>query len=348
MIFVAIFMSASGRITTGFFALPWACTRLPLAAALEKQIGAGRYDRIILTGMGSSFNAAYPTVIRLCGQPLPVQFVNAAELLHETHGMISPRSLLWINSQSGRSAEIVQLLNGLTTRPPASILAFVNDASSPLASRADSWLEIHAGAEASVSTKTYINMLAANLLAAVQLTGGDLEPTIRDLQLAAGAIETYLKDWQTRLDEFEVVLGEFDQLVFLGRGASMSAVWNGSLINKEAARSSFEGMHAADFRHGPLELVSSGFVAVIFAGSHKTADLNRRLALDIIAYGGRVLWVDSVLDHQLSTVLLPQTSELARPLMEILPMQILILVMAKRKGLEAGLFRHVGKITATE
>jgi glucosamine--fructose-6-phosphate aminotransferase (isomerizing) len=128
----------------------------------------------------------------------------------------------------------------------------------------------------------------------------------------------------------------------------MSAVWNGALINKEAARSSFEGLHAAYFRHGPLELVSNGFVAVIFAGSPETADLNRRLALEIISYGGRVLWVGSAPDPELPTLLLPQAPEMARPLMEILPMQILTLVMAKRKGLQAGKFRHIGKVTDSE
>jgi glucosamine--fructose-6-phosphate aminotransferase (isomerizing) len=174
------------------------------------------------------------------------------------------------------------------------------------------------------------------------------ELAIRDLQLAATAMETYLTDWQTRLDELDSHLGEFERLVFLGRGASMSAVWNGSLINKEAARSSFEGLHAADFRHGPLELVSDGFVAVIFAGSLQTADLNRRLALEIISYGGRVLWADSSPDPELPTLLLPQTPDLARPLMEILPLQILTLVIAKHKGLQAGQFRHVGKVTDTE
>jgi glucosamine--fructose-6-phosphate aminotransferase (isomerizing) len=128
----------------------------------------------------------------------------------------------------------------------------------------------------------------------------------------------------------------------------MSAVWNGCLINKEAAKSSFEGMNSADFRHGPLELVAPGFTALIFAGSPLTAGLNRKLGLEIISHGGRVLWVDSTPDGELPSLVLPKVSELARPIMEILPLQMLTLVMSGRKGMEAGHFRYVGKVTDRE
>ena len=40
----------------------------------------------------------------------------------------------------------------------------------------------------------------------------------------------------------------------------MGAVWNGALINKEAAKFSLEGMHAADFRHGLLEYPRPGLL----------------------------------------------------------------------------------------
>jgi glucosamine--fructose-6-phosphate aminotransferase (isomerizing) len=315
---------------------------------LHQDLKSGKFERILVTVMGSSLNAAYPGVIELCGQPVPVQYVNAAELLHFMDKMVGSRTLLWLNSQSGRSAELVHLLDHLTIRTPASILGFVNDETSPMASHADVCLFIHAGPEATVSTKTYVNMLAANLLAAVQLTAGDLETALKDLLTAADAMETYLSEWQARIDGLDAVLDEFNQLFILGRGASMSAVWNGSLINKEAAKSSFEGMNSADFRHGPLELVSPGFAALIFAGSPLTSELNRNLGLEIISHGGRVLWVESTPDPELPTLLMPKTSDLARPLAEILPLQMLTLVMARRKGLQAGRFRYVGKVTDRE
>jgi glucosamine--fructose-6-phosphate aminotransferase (isomerizing) len=207
--------------------------------------------------------------------------------------------------------------------------------------RADICVPIHAGEEATVSTKTYINMLAVNLLAAIQLGGGDaheVRSAIQEMRAAAGAMELYLVDWEARLHELGSLLGDFDQLFLIGRGASMSAVWNGSLISKEAA----------DFRHGPLELVDRGFAALILAGSDQTSALNRELAREIISYGGKAIWVNSSPDSEIPTIVLPPVGDLARPLVEILPMQMLTLAMANRKNIEAGKFRHVSKVTDRE
>jgi glucosamine--fructose-6-phosphate aminotransferase (isomerizing) len=168
------------------------------------------------------------------------------------------------------------------------------------------------------------------------------------MRATAQAMQSYLRDWNTHVQELDTLLGDFDQLFLIGRGASLSAVWNGSLINKEAAKCAFEGMHAADFRHGPLELVAPGFAALIFAGSSQTSGLNRALAREILSYGGKAIWLDSVPDPDLPTLLLPEASELTRPVVEILPMQLLTLVMANRKGIEAGAFRRVSKITDRE
>jgi glutamine---fructose-6-phosphate transaminase (isomerizing) len=316
-------------------------------AALDR-INLADFDRVIISGMGSSYFAAYPGWIELSKQATPAQLLNAAELLHSLSGMIGTRSLLWLNSQSGRSAELVHLLEHIAARPPARLLTFVNDIASLMGERGDVCVPIHAGKEAMVSTKTYTNMLAVNLLAAIQLRGGNVDLAIQEMRAAADSMESYLVHWEARVQELDAALGQFDQLFLIGRGTSMSAVWNGSLINKEAARYAFEGMHAADFRHGPLEIVSEGFAALIFAGSGQTSASNRDLAREIISYGGKVIWLDSVPDPEIPTILFPETSALARPLVEILPMQMLTLAMAQRKNLEAGKFRHVSKITDRE
>ena len=318
------------------------------SASALKNIDLADFDRVIISGMGSSYYAAYPALVELSGPSVPVQFVNAAELLHCLYTMIGARSLLWLNSQSGRSAELVSLLERIKHEPPARLLAFVNDVASPMGQRADICVPIHAGEEATVSTKTYGNMLAVNLLAATQLTGGALDRASSEMRATAHVMEFYLKDWQEHVQELDTLLGDFDQLFLLGRGTSMSAVWNGSLINKEAAKSAFEGMHAADFRHGPLEIASEGFAALIFAGNVQTSVLNRELAREILSHGGKVIWLDSSPDLEIPTILLPESSELTRPLVEILPMQMLTLVMANRKQIEPGKFRHVSKITDRE
>jgi glutamine---fructose-6-phosphate transaminase (isomerizing) len=198
---------------------------------IHERLQRGNFDRILLSGMGSSYYASYLALIQLASQRVPVQLVNASELLHSLRGMIGTRSLLWLNSQSGRSAELVHLLEQISSQPPACILTFSNDLTSPMAEHADVCLPIHAGVEATISTKTYVNMLAINLLAAIQLLNSDLDSAVLEMYAAADAMEMYLANWEVRLQELDSLLGNFGQLFLIGRGSSMSAVWNGSLIN---------------------------------------------------------------------------------------------------------------------
>ena len=315
---------------------------------IQQHLKEDRFDRIIITGMGSSRNASYPAYLQLATLPIPVLFVNAAELLHYFSGQIGPRTLLWLNSQSGRSAELVHLLERIQAIPPACILASVNDENSPVAHAADICLPIHAGTESTVSTKTYVSTLATNLLAAIQLIGQDVDTHKNQLLSGVENMESYISDWDSHVAHIDSLLGDFKNLYVIGRGASMSTTWTGALICKEAAKYSVEGMNAADFRHGPLELASSNFIAIIIAGSPDTSLLNRKLANDIVKYGGRAIWLDSTPDANLPTIIHPTTSDLMRPLVEILPLQLLTLALAERKKIQPGQFRVVGKVTANE
>src|SRR6266496_4470975 len=78
----------------------------PFAAAIQR----GDFDRIVLTGMGGSLYASYPTWLTLAAAGLPALWVDTAELIHHTPGIVTPRTLFWLFSQSGKSAEIVSAL----------------------------------------------------------------------------------------------------------------------------------------------------------------------------------------------------------------------------------------------
>ena len=91
-------------------------------------------------------------------------------------------------------------------------------------------------------------------------------------------------------------------------------------------------MNAAGFRHGPLELVSPHFVALIFSGSPTTSALNRKVATYIVKHGGCALWLDTVEDTQLPIIIYPDSADLLQPLVEILPLQLLITVVKLMGG----------------
>lgn len=316
---------------------------------LKQRIEKGEFDRIIISGMGASYYAAYPAYLILTQLPIPVMFVNAAELVNYLPDQIGPRTLLWLNSQSGHSAEVVHLIEKFQKSDIGGLIACVNDLDSPLAHAADYCWPIFAGEEATVSVKTYTNMVAVNKILSLLITSN---PNISQLKSAleetADKTQKFLVDYKNYQTWLANSIENADTLFFLGRGASMAAVWTGSLINKEAAKCSFEGMNSADFRHGPMEMVREGVSVIIFAGDRISRPLNHQLACEIQQFGGNVTWVDYKPDPDLPTFLLPDVPEDFRPVVEILPMQLITMIMAEKQGFEPGIFHIVGKITTVE
>lgn len=324
----------------------------PLARALA----AGKFDRIILTGMGASYYAAYPVSLILARCGLPVLWMDTAELLHYSRFAISPRTLLWAISQSGRSAEILALLDWLREVPPAALLAVVNDLDSPLAQSATHLLPINAAPERTVSTRTYLNSLALGQLVALQLLGQSLDQGMAQLQAVSAAIAVYLSSWPAPLEELATAVREPGHLFLLGRGPSLASANSGALVAQEAAKYPACALQAAEFRHGPLELCGPQLTALVFGGSPATRDLNLRLFDDLRARDAHALWLDPEDGATRTTPTVPDELRLPMPpaqgiglpLAEIVPMQLLSVYLARLTGVEPGAFLHIGKVTDHE
>lgn len=295
------------------------------------------FGRVILTGMGASLYALYPAFLELAAAGLPVWCIEAAELLSQADGLITPDSLLWVTSQSGRSAEIAALLE--QPRRPRAILGVTNETVSPLAAAADAVIELRSGAEHTVGTRSYLNSLAAHLLAtavAVQ------QPVPPELYQMPRRLATYLGQWDAQLNAWDRAVTE-NVLFAVGRGASLAAAQTGALIVKEAAKAPMEAMSAPQFRHGPLELADDRTCIIVLAGAAADLAPNDRLVADLLAVGANVvrLPAPSAAGPQLPMAQADQV----RPIAEIVPFQLLSVLLAERQGLEPGAFRQIGKVT---
>jgi glucosamine--fructose-6-phosphate aminotransferase (isomerizing) len=292
--------------------------------------------------MGGSLFASYPTWLMLANAGLPALWVDSAELIHHTPGLITSKTLFWIFSQSGKSAEIVSALD----LKPATLLATVNDLESPLAKAAQYQVPIHAEVEKTVSTRTYVNTLAVGQLAALTLLGKDIESARKELLQTASAMETYLASWESRVQELGKVIGFPKHLAILGRGASLASTYAGALILSEASKYMATPYQAGEFRHGPLELATPELTALLFAGPQETRDLNLLLLKDLRGYQVNAFWVGS--EKNQWQVEIPSVPAIGLPLMEILPLQLLSIHFAEQIGIEPGYFFRSGKITLAE
>jgi glutamine---fructose-6-phosphate transaminase (isomerizing) len=321
-------------------------------ALLTAAVQRGDFDRLVLTGMGGSLYACYPAWQLLAAAGLPAIWMDTAELIHHTPGLVTSRTLLWLFSQSGKSAEIVSALDFNRLQQPAGLLATVNDLESPLAKAVlsfhgpSAFLPIHAETEKTVSTRTYTNMLAVGQLGALTLLGREIESARKLIQQTTVLMGDYLSTWQERVRGLGERIGLPKRLALLGRGSSMAAVYTGSLILGEAAKFMATPYPAGEFRHGPLELANPDLTALLFAGPEETRDLNRRLFQELRGYQVNAYWIGA--DSNEWQIDLPDAPAIGRPLMEILPIQLLSIHLARQIGVEPGEFFHSGKVTLSE
>jgi len=312
------------------------------------RLRSGDFQNVILTGLGSSNNGTYPAYLQLCQLDMPVNHWTTAELLHYGMNQITEKTLLWITSQSGQSAEIVHLVEKFAALRPGCVVALTNDTNSVLARAADVVMDMKAGNEYSVATKTYVHTLAIAALMATQLGGGDVAQAQQELLDSCALAEEYISHWQSHKKEIDELIGEFSDAMIMGRGPSMAGAWNGSLNQKEAARVIIEGINSAEFRHGPLELAAPGFILFALEGSAQTSAMNHALAKEVVEAGGKAIWIGQHKSDCLPTIQIPAVPEIALPISEILPFQMLTLILAERQGIPPGQFRHIGKVVLIE
>lgn len=315
----------------------------PELHAIAASLATGGFRRILLTAMGGSLHALYPLHLALTEAGFICQMEETSELLRYQPAILGPNTLVIVASQSGRSAEILTLLDHANG---ATILAVTNYGDSPLAQRAHATVLMAAGVESSVSCKTYLATLVALRWLAAELTGASSASVMDALARAAEAARSYLDRWRAHVDFFAERLARTRQVFLAGRGDSLATARYGGLTLKESAHFPAEGMSCAAFRHGPFEVVAPRVFVLIFTGDVRTAGLNRLLAADIRQAGGDAELID--FDAAQPAFRLPAVPEAARTLLEPLPVQMMSLVFAARDGREAGNFVHLTKVTVVE
>jgi len=312
--------------------------------ALASRLNRGKFQRVVLTGMGSSFHALHPLNLQLIGYGFTAIMVETSELIHYKTRFFDPKTLIVAVSQSGQSVEMLRLaeINGKRS----SVIAVTNTPDSPLGKHATAALYTKAGREFSVSCKTYVAALMALKWLGDTLCERDAGQSRRELKNAPGAVAAYLADWKEYVNRLAEHLNRIRHLFFVGRGASLAAVGTGALIVKESDHFHAEGMSSAAFRHGPMEMLSEETFVVVFSGDDRTRALNHRLLADIQQEGGRAELVGET--AALECFRLSHSGGSIRPILEILPIQMITLALAACVGREPGRFELASKVTTTE
>jgi glucosamine--fructose-6-phosphate aminotransferase (isomerizing) len=322
-----------------------------LAAALPVDplpgVDPGDYQRIVLTGMGSSHFAALPTWRRLTAAGYPAWWVSTTQLL-DTPGLVTRDTLLIVTSQSGASGEITAVLpGGAVLAHPRTLVGVTNNPAGPLAAAADLTLLLHSGSEATVSTKTYLNSLAVHNAIAAALTGGDPSATGSLARRAASAAETYGSQPEIRAAAKQYLCFDSPRIALIGKRDHTATALLGGLILKEAAKVPAEGYSGGEFRHGPLEIAGPGLTAVLIGLENADNDTSlSRLAAELAATGALVLTLGNTAVDGCIRIPLPPPDGLTELAVGAVALEELSVELARAEGIVPGEFRFGRKITS--
>ena len=311
---------------------------------LARRLNTGSFRRVVLTGMGSSYHGLHPLYLRLVGHGLTPVMVETSELIHYQRRLFDSRTLVIAVSQSGRSAEIVSMLKVNRRRSP--VIAVTNTPDSPLGRHADATVLTRAGEEFSVSCKTYVAALIALQWVADILCEKTLRRTRRELASAAPLASKYLAGWKKHVASMAERLRDIRTLYLVGRGSSLAAVGTGGLIIIESDHFPAEGMSSAAFRHGPLEIVNAETFVLVFSGDAQAREMHRKLMKDVRKRNGKGQLAGD--DGTLPALRFAAAPDSIRPVLEILPVEMVTLALAALSGREAGRFESATKVTTTE
>jgi len=314
--------------------------------------------RLVVTGMGSSFDAGHALVAALGPAGIPVRHLNAAELLHFGLPTLDARSTLVVVSQSGRSVEIVRLLERIGERPVRPfVVGITNGLANPLADGADVALDMVVGEELGPATMTFAaSLVVLDAVARALLAGEAAQPeaiaeaVAADTDTAAAAMDRVLARRAAITDHLIEWHDGRPTVVIVSRGAGRAASDMASLTLKEVAAVAAESLIAADFRHGPLELVGEELAVAFIDIEPATDAIDRSFARELDAGPASVITVGRGAADETAgrTIALGPIDGPIAAAVAVVPFQLLARELAIARGREPGRFVHAAKITMTE
>lgn len=303
-------------------------------------------ERVLITGIGASMFASIALENFLCSRGADAVVVEAGEMLHYRRNGYRNAVIVAV-SRSGESIEITKILQSLKGRYP--IIGVVNEPASILSREAD--VSIHVGSlhDEMVAIQTYTGtLLALRLLGSAVVN--ELDMALAETEAILPVFSDFVARCFADLYEWDSFL-EADSIVhLLGRGPSCASASEGALLLNEIAKIPAVGMPVASFRHGPVEVVDSGFRGLVFAPSGCTRELNLALAQDLTRFGGRVRVIGPPQSDAsgLEWLRTPDIAEIVSPLFQIVPVQIAALRLAQLRGIPVGTFRFAPQVARDE
>ena len=325
------------------------------------------FEQIKIIACGTSWHAALAgkhMIEKLARIPVEVDY--GSEFRYRDP-IISAKTLTVVISQSGETADTLAAQREAKSKG-SKTLAICNVVGSMITREAAGTLMTHAGPEIGVaSTKAFTCQLTALFILAMYLgqARGTLKPEesqklMHDLLQLPAKMEHMLTDTAI-YEDLEKKLYRATDFLYLGRGIHFPIALDGALKLKEISYIHAEGYPAGEMKHGPNALIDSNLPVVVLAtrdpGSEESKTRYEKTLSNIQEVKAREgivvaiccdqdeMEVRKVADH---VVVIPSTSELLLPILEVVPLQLIAYHVAVRRGCDVDQPRNLAKSVTVE
>ena len=306
-----------------------------------------KYDEIDIVACGSAYHAGLVgkyMIEKLCN--IKVNVCIASEYQYDKH-FFKGKTLVIAISQSGETADTKKCVN-IANDMGVDTLGIVNVKGSSIARICKHVIYTLAGPEIAVATtKAYLAQITTLILLAVKNSKEKIN--IEDLQKLPYYIETLINKDYTSLAN---MLMTKDDIYFIGRGIDYALCMEGSLKLKEISYIHSEAYAAGELKHGTISLISEGTPVIVVATSDELYLKTISNAKEVKARGAFVILVtdkevinEGVYDELIS---IPKVTEELRPILTIIPLQLISYEVAKLRGNDIDKPKNLAKSVTVE
>ncbi len=291
-------------------------------------------NKIFLVACGSSYHAClyakylFSNLKKLFIPIIASEFENFLNLIDN--------DLVIAVSQSGETADV---LNAVKLAKKAKIFSIVNNPLSSLARMSEVKLNLNAGIEYGVAaTKTYIAQLALFYYLYCLLSGKKFNKE---------ELKNYLYDLTARsrrifISKVAEKLKNEKNVFLIGRGINYVTALEGALKLKEITYIHAEALAGGELKHGTLALIEKNVPIIAFIDNYTKEKIISNIQ-EMKARGAFIISI-SPFDHESFDIWIKvPEANLANPIVQIIPIQLLTYEIAIKKKLDPDKPRNLAK-----
>lgn len=309
----------------------------------------GKFNYALIAARGTSDNAArYAQYIFGAFNQIPVALATPSLFtVYKKPPKLSDALVIGI-SQSGQSPDIVAVLEHAKAQGQPT-LCITNVPDSPLGNMADFVIPLHCGKEMAVAaTKTYTASLTTLAMLSIAMAGdserekslAELPPKLEETIAMANA--TNAKTCRYRYIEHSVVIG---------RGFNYCTAFEVALKIKELSQVVTVPYSSADFKHGPIAAVHTGFPVILIAPSGEMFEQMIEFSSKMHDLGAELISISNrseiIKNSNLGFRIPEDVPEWISPIACALPGQLFARQLAFEKGLNIDSPIGLSKVTET-